>query len=288
MTTRVQLIVTGDLERLGLHHSLQRLFASTGASVKFLEPLKTQDFTSNRVGPILTGPEAAHSLAAKLAGSLVASVHPGRGGTQQADLVLAVDDLELTNADQPAHVINYFRHAVRACVEERYSAESARERVYRALAERGSFHFLVPMAEAYFFGEPASLVRAKAHKAPNRFNPDAHDVEDFEVDDPGYLAPAPQGAPWKAQPRHKHPKNYVRYLCDPTGQQPRVYRETHEGLDALRVLDWQAVLREPAHTAFMRSLIDDLADALGIPSPCPGPCSPLTARGSGVGLLRNI
>jgi hypothetical protein len=260
MTTRVQLIVTGELERLGLHPSLQRLFTSAGADVKFLEPLKTQDFTSNRVGRILTGSEAAHSLAAKLAGSLVASVHPGRGGTLQADLVLAVDDLELTNADQPEHVIDYFRHAVRACVEERYSAEAARERVYRALAERGSFHFLVPMAEAYFFGEPAALDRAKAHKAPNRFNAQARDVEDFEVDDPSYLAPAPPSAPWKVEPRHRHPKHYVRYLCDPTGQQARAYRETHEGL----------------------------ADALNIPSPCPGPCSPLTARGSGEGLLRNI
>lgn len=288
MTTRVQLIVTGELERLALHHSLQRLFTASGANVKFLEPLKTQDFTSNRVGRILSGPAAAQSLAAKLAGSLVASAHPGRGGVQQADLVLAVDDLELTNADQPEHVIDYFRHAVRACVDERYSAQAARDRVYRVLAERGSFHFLVPMAEAYFFGEPAALDRAKAQKAPNRFNTQTRDVEDFEVDDADYLAPAPQSAPWGAQPRHRHPKHYVRYLCDPTGQQPRAYRETHEGLDALRVLDWQTALSNPAHTTFVRSLIDDISDALNIRSPCPGPCSPLTARGSGTGLLRNI
>jgi hypothetical protein len=288
MTTRVQLIVTGELERLGLHLSLRRLFSAAGADVQFLPPLKSQDFTSNRVDRPLTRPEATRSLAATLARSLVSTVYPGRGGTLQADLVLAVDDLELVNADQPAHVIDYFRHAVRACVEELYSAEAARERVYRSLSERGSFHFLAPMAEAYFFGEPAALVRAQAALSLNRFDPAARDVEDFEVDDPAYLAPAPSGAAWKAEPRHRHPKHYIRYLCDPAGQQPRAYRETHEGLAALQTLDWKRVLLNPEHAAFARSIIDDIADALNVPSPCPGPGAPLTARGAGEGLLRNI
>ncbi len=288
MTTRVQLIVTGELERLGLHLSLRRLFPAPGADVQFLPPLKSQDFTSNRVGRPLTGPEATRSLAATLARSLVSTVHPGRGGTLQADLVLAVDDLELVNADQPGHVIDYFRHAVRACVEDLYPAAATRERVYRTLSERGSFHFPAPMAEPYFFGEPAALVRAKANPVLNRFDPAARDVEDFEVDDPAYLAPAPPGAAWSAEPRHRHPKHYIRYLCDPMGQRPRAYRETHEGLAALQVLDWKRVLHNPEHAAFARSLVEDIADALNVPSPCPGPCSLLTARGSGEGLLRNI
>ena len=289
MTLRIQLIVTGDLERLALHLSLQRLFAPTGAAVEFLKPLKTQDFTSNRVGKILTGPAAVKSLASKLANRFVTTVYPGRRGTEQADFVIAVDDLELANADQPAHVINYFRHAVRACVEESYSAQSAQERVYRALAERGSFHLLAPMAEAYFFGEPAALTRAKADVALNRFSP-TRDVEAFEVDDSSYMALTPPTVDWAPHPRH--PKNYVRYLCDPRGQlaqkEERGYRETHAGLDALKTLDWKCVLQNPGHAAFARSLIDDIADALNVPSPCPGPGSPLTARGAGEGLLRNI
>jgi hypothetical protein len=287
MTTRVQLIVTGELERLGLHLSLRRLFASTGADVEFLPPLKTQDFTSNRVGTLLTGPMALRSLAAKLATALVSTVYPGRGGAQQADYVIAVDDLELSNADQPAHVLEYLRHAIRAHVEAHFPAAATRARVSQALSERGSFHFLVPMAEAYFFGEPAALVRAKAHRAPNRFDPHARDLEDFEVDDPDYLSPAPAGAPWNVTPRHRHPKNYVRFLCDPTGTQTRVYRETQEGLAALTQLDWPAVLQHEEHGAFARALIDDLADALNVSTPCPGVCSPLTAR-KGDGLLRNM
>jgi hypothetical protein len=284
VSVRVQLIVTGELERLGLHLSLRRLFS--GAEVEFLPPLKMQDFTSNRVSALPPKEWATKSLAAKLAGALVSTVHPGRGGTQQADYVLAVDDLELANADQPGHVLEYFRHAVRAYVDNAFSTATTRDRVYRELSERGSFHLLAPMVETFFFGEPAALQRARADRAPNRFDP-TRDLEDFEVDDPAYLAPAPSSAPWKATPRHRHPKNYVRYLCDPKGTQPRAYRETHQGLDALRVLDWTAVLRHEAHAGFARALVDDLADALNVPSPCPGTCSPLTARKGG-GLLRNI
>ena len=286
MTVRIQLIVTGDLEQLGLHLSLRKLFASTNVDVEFLPPLKTQDFTSNRVGALLPREQATKSLAAKLARSLVTTVYPGRGGKMQADYVLAVDDLELVNADQPEHVLEYFRHAVKAHVDSTFPTTATRDRVYQALAERGSFHLLVPMVESYFFGEAAALQRAKANRAPNRFDT-ARDLEDFEVDDPAYLAPAPSTASWKSEPRHRHPKHYVRYLCDPMGTQPRPYRETHEGLDALQVLDWSAVLLNEAHAAFARALVDDVAEALNVSSPCPGTCSPLTAR-KGDGLLRNI
>jgi hypothetical protein len=286
VTVRVQLIVTGELERIGLHLSLRKLFASTGADVVFLPPLKTQDFTSNRVGALLPREQATKSLAAKLAGTLVSTVYPGRGGTMQADHVIAVDDLELANADQPEHVLEYFRHAVRAHVEQTFSSENARARVYQAISERGSFHLLAPMVETYFFGEVAALDRAKANRAPNRFDA-ARDLEDFEVADPAYLAPAPATAPWKAEPRNRHPKNYVRYLCDPSGTQLRAYRETHEGLDALQGLDWTAALRHETHATFARAFIDDIADALNVSSPCVGTCSPLTAR-KGDGLLRNI
>jgi hypothetical protein len=290
MTVRVQLIVTGELERLGLHLSLRRLFAPTGADVAFLPPLKTQDFTSNRVGSLLPAPLAAKSLASKLATALVSSVHPGRGGTLQADYVIAVDDLELANKDQPAHVLEYLRHALRAHVDAHFPAAATRERVYRELSERGSFHLLDPMVETYFFGEPAALTRARAVRAPNRFDAAARDLEAFEVEDSDYLSPTASAASWGTLPqpiRRRHPKNYIRYLCDPAGTQPRAYRETHEGLEALQALDWPTVLRNEAHAPFAHALIDDVADALNVPSPCPGTCSPLTVR-RGDGLLRNI
>ncbi len=158
--------------------------------------------------------------------------------------------------------------------------------MYQKLQERASFHLLAPMVEAYFFGEPAALVRAKATRAPCRFDR-GHDVEDFEVDDQAYLAPAPPQAPWRAEPRHRHPKNYLRYLCDPMGKEERAYRETHEGFAALQELAWPAVLQNPAQALFARALIDDLADVLNVPSPCTGSRAPLTAR-RGDGLLRNI
>lgn len=229
---------------------------------------------------MLTGRAATKSLAAKLAAALVAAVYPGRGGAQQADYALAVDDLELVNADQPHHVVEYFGQAVRAHVEEFFPSLATRDRVYGVLRARASFHLLTPI------GEEAALARARAIRAPCRFDR-ARDVEDFEVDDRDYLAPAPAQAPWRAEPRHRHPKNYIRYLCDPTGTEERAYRETHEGLDALQSLDWSEVLKSPTQVQFARALVDDLADALNVPSPCPGTCSALTAR-KGDGLLRNI
>jgi hypothetical protein len=213
-------------------------------------------------------------------------VYPGRGGTLQADYALAIDDLALVNADQQAHVLGYFAHAVRAHVEAFFPSASTRDRVYQTLKDRASFHLLNPMVETYFFGEPDALVRAKATRAPCQFDR-TRDAEDFEVDDMAYLAPALPTAPWRTVPRHRHPKNYLRYLCDPTGVEERAYRETHEGLAALQALDWQKVLGNPSHAPFARALIDDLSDALNVPSPCQGTCSPLTARKGG-GLLRNI
>jgi hypothetical protein len=290
-TTRIQLIVTGTMEEMALHLSLRQLFRRTNANVEFLPPQRTQSFTAAPLQSLPPARRATASRAAKLAGYLAAAVT--RSGTATAskapppaDYVVAVDDLELVNAHQPAFVLEYFRHTLLAYVAEHYKQPDAQNRVYRALAQRASLHLFVPMPEAYFFGEPAALARANALKAPCRFD-SARDVEDFEVDDPGYLAPAPMGAPWNGRERHRHPKNYVRYLCDPTGQIPRAYRETHEGAEALRTLDWQKVLRDETHAQFARALIGDIADALDIPSPCPGTCSHLTARRDG-GVLRNI
>jgi hypothetical protein len=281
MTTRIQLIVTGDLEELSLHHSLRGAFSDV--DVEFLVPQRTQDFTSNRLSAY---PKSSSTppRAAKLAAALVAAVHPGRRGGPPPDLVVAVDDLELVNQDQPAHVVDYFARAVRDHVEGSFSADPVRQRVFADLAERASFHLLAPMVETYFFGEAAALVRAGADKVPSRFNASDHDVEDFEVDDPPYAAAASIDT---KNPR-RHPKRYVRFLCDPLGTVSRPYRETTQGVAALDTLDWPQVLGKAAFARFARSMFQDIEDALVLaPTRFPGHDEPVTRRKGG-GLLRNV
>jgi hypothetical protein len=281
--TAVQLIVTGELERRSLHRSLGAVFSEL--QVRFLPPQKMDDFTSTRLGPYPTG---GRPRAAKLAAALVAAVHPGRRSDVKPDLVIAVEDLELVNGDQPAHVVDYFGHAVRAHVEEFFPALATRERVYQELRERASFHLLAPMVEAYFFGEPAALGRAGANKVPCLFDAKQHDAEHFEVTDTTYLGQAPKGAPWDVNSKHRHPKHYIQYLCDPQATREHVYRETHEGVAALEHLEWRQVLRVQDFTRFARSLLVDLADGLtAAPGMFSGELHPLTERKSD-GLLRNI
>jgi hypothetical protein len=64
--------------------------------------------------------------------------------------------------------------------------------------------------------------------------------------------------------RARHPKAYLSWLCrDPLEPDCTSYRETDGGAAALRGLDWPAVVRRPDHMRFARSLLADLADALG-------------------------
>lgn len=280
--TRIQLIVTGDLEQVSLHKSLQR---ALGPGAELTQPQKATDFTSTRVGQILAARDMARTRAGKLAAALVAAIHPQRRAAEPADFAVAIDDLELVNADQPAHVVAYFVEAVRAHVEEYYPSQQTRARVLAALADRASFHLLVPMSEAYFFGETDSLVRAKADKAPCRFQP-ATDVEAFTVTDPDYEGPPPHGARWDHADRKGHPKRYVQYLSATPGTNEEDYRETREGAAALDTLDWAAVLAAGTRGLFARSLLQDLEDALNRPSAFLGQCALCTARKSG-GTLRN-
>jgi hypothetical protein len=219
MSTRVQLVVTGNVEEQGLHLSLRRLF--TGQVVEFLPPIREQDFTSARLKAFPSAPvDARNTRARKLARTLIDSLRPPRRRDPVPDVAIAVDDLELANADQAAHVVGYFGSAVRAFVDEAYPVQSERNAIYRQIQARTSFHLFVPLLESYFFGEPAALGRASADLSKNIFNPAVRDVEDFEVVDPAYMAPPPD-ADWKPNPRH--PKAYLKYLCH-----PRAYRETHE------------------------------------------------------------
>jgi hypothetical protein len=291
MTKRIQLIVTGRAEELALHNSLNGVFCRS--NVEFLRPQRTQDFTSNRLGKYpSTGQANRGSLAAKMAAALVAAVHPGRRA-EPADLVIAIDDLELENQDQAGHVVDYFARSVREHVEQHYPTMATRDRVYTLLRERASFHLLVPMLEAYFFGDEDALKRASATNATNLFNARLNDLEDFRVDDPRYLSNeyleiARRGRRNALPHPELHPKEYLRYLCDPLENRESAYQETRQGAAALQMLAWKQVTLMASHTKFIRSMLADIADALELPDTMfPGSREMLTER-KAPGILRNI
>jgi hypothetical protein len=266
---RVALLVTGKVEEKALHHSLKRVFPE----VEFAMRPQRDGFTSHPLPPtpllhaLRTAPQRTH--VEHLAEALVAEVEPGRRDQKPPDLVVLVDDLELENQDWPERAVEHVRTAVRTHLEQHpWPSAISRERAYEHVRERCSFHLLVPMVEAYFFREPAALTRAGAMRA-SRFDASAADVETrFEVSDPDFLAPPDRPPreklpPWATANRRRHPKHYLQFLCDPTGTEPRAYVETQGGQAALRALDWPMVLESHEHVRFLRSLIHDLADALG-------------------------
>jgi hypothetical protein len=288
---RVALLVTGKTEEV-LHQSLKRVFPE----VEFVMLPRRDGFTSTEL--FLTPPRGTDELptaAEKLAAALVAEVDPGRNDGPLPDAVVLVDDLELDNTAWPERAVEYVRAAVQTHVERRYSNETARQRALSRVRERCSFHLLCPMVEAYFFAEQAALERAGA-KRDSTFDVKTKDVESFEVADPDFLTPPDRKnkralPPWAASDRARHPKRYLQFLCDPMGTLEHAYKETVGGRAALRDLDWPAVLAPTAHVQFVRSLIHDLADALGehgIAQQLAGSTHPLTWPPCRNNLLRNV
>jgi hypothetical protein len=282
---RVALLVTGDVEKRALHLSLGRIFPEAA-----FEPQQLDGFTSVELPAEPTFDPARPSLAEKLAAALVSAVDPGRSGVP-ADLAFLVDDLELFNARVPERAVHHIRVAVERHIEARWPSADRRGRSAGLVRERCSFHLLSPMVEAYFFGEPAALERAGATR-PARIDPRVSDVEDFVTDDPDFLAPPDGKHPvWAKAQRARHPKRYLQFLCDPEGDNPRAYRETKGGHEALRSLDWRAVLDPPSHVRFARAFLADLAEALGSPELAtlfPGEAHGLTSRNDRDNVLRNI
>lgn len=275
---RVALLVTGKTEE-ALHQSLKRVFPE----VEFVMLPRRDGFTSGLLPPtplFLARDNAPRPTnvrdkaprptdVERLAEALVAEVEPGRRDQTPPDLVVLVDDLELVNQAWPERAVEHVRAAVNKHLEQHpWPSAISRERAYERVRERCSFHLLAPMVEAYFFREPAALKRADAKRA-SLFDASAADVEtSFLVNDSDFLAPPDRPAreklpPWATADRAQHPKRYLQFLCDPTGTDARAYVETEGGRAALRDLDWPAVLEPPEHVRFMRSLIHDLAHALG-------------------------
>ena len=247
---RVALLVTGDVEKRALHLSLKRIFPD----VEF-EPQQLDGFTSGELPVEPPAFDAGNpSLVDKLAAALVSAVDPGRSGTP-ADLAFLVDDFKLWNTRVPERAVHHIRVAVARQLEHRWPSSDRRRRSADLVRDRCSFHLLSPMVEAYFFGEPEALARAGATR-PAQVDPSVTDIEDFLVaDDAEFLAPPDGKHPiWAKAHRARHPKCYVQFLCDPAGANPRAYRETKGGHEALRSLDWRAVLAPPSHVRFAAAL----------------------------------
>jgi hypothetical protein len=267
---RVRLVVTGDVETRALGPSLQRALRTVGAvDVEFITPAFKVDGGALTCNPLadpanlaLPVPSAARRMANAL---LTETLVSRRRSEPLPDLVIGVDDLELANAHQPAVVAGWVRRAIREAIERHRYPAQARE----ALRERCSFHLLVPLVEAYFFGEEAALARAGvgAHVPVHRLGTN---VEDFETDDPAFL---PLAAAQNAQQaannygwwrEERHPKRYLSFLV---GRSGGLYDETVGGRAALETLDWGAVGADRQAVRFARSLFEDISAALEVANP---------------------
>ena len=181
--SRVQLIVTGDMELAALGASLRHAFPEL--ELEFLKPQKVQDFTSNRLWPHPGHTPGLKRRAQHMAQAIISAFEPGQFLNITPDLVLAVDDLELANMDQPEVVTRYFAREIELTLKDRKLLPADESRVREHLRRRASFHLFVPMPEAYFYAEPAALKRAGA-RAASQFDVVARDTEVFEVEDPAY------------------------------------------------------------------------------------------------------
>lgn len=289
---RIKLIVTGDMEQSAIAPSLKRVFpdGTGGLSVEYLRPRQVKGFTSN---PLRNPVPRAIELRSKVIKLARATVDEALDG---ADLVIALDDLELANAHQPHVVVEWVRRAVQDDLERRASTlgSASEKRLRESIRSRCSFHLLVPMTEAYFFGGDRNPIdRIAPGCRPRLVRPD---VEDFETDDPGHAETVARenarlwalGHRWWHHERH--PKHYLEHLAWKSGTE---YHETTSGSDALKEIDWKRVPPDENSVRFLRSLFRDLADFFGVESPLePGEPSPYTYPGRDVDrrslVLRNI
>jgi len=265
---QVILIPTGTLEHIGLARALGRFFPGhTFLARPVGQPLVS--FTSESVGRIPIGGPTPHDLG-DLVEELVAAVLPGLQGSPPT-YACVVEDLEIKNDHQPALVVEVFREAVRRYLDTYpWPAARTRHEVFTRVRERCSFHLFRPMTEAYFFGDPAALGRAGAVQPAQL--PANHDLEQFRTTDQAFLNLPPDNRPKKQRviihmpDRERHPKSYLRYLCDPTlTDRQRRYKETQGGVAALLDLDLPQVLSTPPHCPFLHSFLDDLGAALNQP-----------------------
>jgi hypothetical protein len=205
-----------------------------------------------------------------LAKALVAEAWEGADG-QPADLVIAVDDVELHNFGREELICQHFRAAIEDEVQRREFGLETEERLRARLRERCSFHLLCPMVEAYFFGDRPALVRAGCglRVAPQLSNTD---LEDFEccdanwlprcVEIDGQMAAPPNPTPWWREQRHA--KHYLEHLVEQNGG---LYDEFVGGNVAFAKLAWPRVAAGGRSIALIRVMFEDLALFFGSNNP---------------------
>jgi hypothetical protein len=293
MAKRIQLIVTGDMERKAMVDALRGIFPDRVGRVlvEWQKATKVDGTTSSR---LLRPEDGINSSMVGLARAMVAELLDGRDRRGPADLVVAVDDLELNNLDQPSLVVSQVKAAVHEMVRQRASAEVERAELLAQLQERCSFHLVTPMIESYLFADPVALRTAGVPSGtPTRLR--WCSVEDFESADPAWLKEcraknaeqAARGYTWWRQ--ECHPKAYLTKLLPPG----KIYVETVEGVAALRRLDWTKVKTPASGAPFIRALFADLAEWFEIDSPlghgeCARETSPLHLKDRRGLLLRNL
>lgn len=283
---RVALLPTGRTEWHGLSVALERLFsghdfyvlpgAAVFGSTGPFDGFTSTTLTENHEGEYL--PEAASTLVEHAAQEAL-----GDRRRDEADVVVVLDDLELANQHQPGRVTRVFRRAV-----ERHLAglhARARRQTETALRERVSFHLIVPMIEAWFFGDPQAL---RAAGVPAGVEPflDGSSLEDFlTIRDIQYVGAREEHCPcwiargkrkkdqpkWLGDQRERHPKGYLQWLCHDGGAKNCTsYDESGKGADALKALDLNVVRTNPG-LHYLGALLEDLADALETRLPLPWP-----------------
>ncbi|HSN97320.1 MAG TPA: hypothetical protein VLS89_03445 [Candidatus Nanopelagicales bacterium] len=310
---RVAVIPTGEMELGGLAPALERLFPAhefiTIPKIPGRPGERAKPFDQSNTSRVSSeaSKEGLKSDRRRLVEALAGAVYPS-DRRDAADLALVLDDLELVNLDQPHVVVDSIRNSVRAHLDQqraRLSDHDVRD-LKQCLRDRASFHLAAPMPESWLFADPNGPVNSGVRAEESIRLKQGIDPEQFETDDPAYSSD--DGAkcsqlldrnrrrgedrrpPWVIKPnekypwctRERHPKAYLQWLCrDPAENTCTRWQESRQGVEALRKLDWQAALAEPAWCTWLRALVEDLADGLGEPTPVPGVAGttcPLTAR----------
>lgn len=260
---RIKLIVTGDMEKLALHKSLRRFFprALNGQEVIWDDPRKLHCATTYR---LLNNGKLSAPMK-YLAQAMFAEAFTGKT-VGPADLVIAIDDVEIGNIAQENIIAEHFRAAVEHTFQEKQYSRMAETRYRNMLRSNCSFHLFRPMVESYLFGDANALQIVGVQASPQLVYPD---VEEFETNDPSWLptcrienAKRHQATPWW---QHEcHPKHYLEHLAE---RSQVFYEETNHGKNALENIAWERVHTCQSDTPFLRSLFEDIADWFGITNP---------------------
>lgn len=283
---KVALFVTGVTELEGLERALKERFPDHEFEALVFQKRRhgrAEPFPSFTSATLSAGsPLSNDEPLVKLAQRVIDHQH------QDADLVLLLDDLELTNIGKADVVVSRVRAAFTKLIHDRLAARGrgAADRLARWLRETVSFHLAAPMVESWLFADPNGLPHAGVPAArlpsPHHLgqNPEQHTLTDpaYLNDDGAGCAccgqPGCANQPSKLRPlwlgkgvqgrREQHPKAALAWLHkDAAAERCSTYKESDHGAKSLGRLNWPFALRDPTAMTFLRALHNDLAEGLG-------------------------